>query len=223
LANPPLSPGNYAGTRSNLSESSDFNAISFVVQQILNKAATTTLVQVTKVNNAGGISPVGFVSVQPLVNQIDGDGNPTPHGIIHHLPYLRLQGGASAIILDPVVGDIGMASFASHDISSVKATGKQANPGSRRRFDWADGLYHGGMLNGVPTQYIAFSATGVAIVTPQKLTIQAQNIILDSTGNLAVTGEVVRGATTGDQVTLGAHKHGTGTAAAGTSVPTPGT
>lgn len=223
MANPPQSQGNYAGSLDNLAAGSDFNAINFVVRQVLNRAATTTLVKVTAVTNSGGISPVGFVDVQPLVNQIDGNGNPTPHGIIHHVPYLRLQGGASAVIIDPAVGDIGMASFASHDISSVKATRQQANPGSRRRFDWGDGLYHGGMLNGTPTQYVAFSDAGVSIVTPQKLTIQAANIILDAAGNLAVTGEIVRGVGGSDQVQLGTHRHGTGTAAAGTVPPTAGT
>jgi phage gp45-like len=43
------------------------------------------------------------------------------------------------------------------------------------------------------------------------------------TGNATVTGEVTAGFGTGDSVTLQKHQHGTGTAAAGTSVPTAGT
>ncbi|HTB47018.1 MAG TPA: phage baseplate assembly protein [Acetobacteraceae bacterium] len=42
------------------------------------------------------------------------------------------------------------------------------------------------------------------------------------TGDLHVTGEIIRGFGGADQVTLGQHRHGTGTTAAGTSVPTPG-
>lgn len=45
---------------------------------------------------------------------------------------------------------------------------------------------------------------------------------LTQNGDLNVAGEVTRGFGTGDQVTLGQHRHGLGTAAAGTSVPSPG-
>jgi len=56
-----------------------------------------------------------IVSVQPLVNQVDGQGNPTQHGIINGVPVFRLQGGANAIIADPVAGDIGLLATASRD------------------------------------------------------------------------------------------------------------
>jgi phage baseplate assembly protein gpV len=141
---------------------------------------------------------VGFVDVQPMVNQVDGTGNPTPHETIHNLPYFRLQGGVNAIILDPVVGDIGIAVFCSRDISQVKRTKAISNPGSAGRFDWADGLYIGGFLNAVPTQYIQFSNTGIALSTPNTFTVTANNTVINSpvtvngvstlNGNVASTG-----------------------------------
>lgn len=213
----------YLGTRDFVSSSSDLETQRFVVKQLLAKIPGSTLVQVRSVTNAGGISPVGFVDVQPMVHQIDGFGNVTPHGIIHQVPYFRLQGGSNAVIIDPQVLDIGIAVFASRDITNVKSAKKSSPPGSRRQNDWGDGLYIGGVLNGVPNQYIAFSADGISISTPNNLTITARNAILDASGNLAVTGEVVRGANTSDQVQLGTHRHGTGTSAAGTVPPTPGT
>lgn len=200
----------------------DLNAHTFVINQIIGRLATSALVKVLAVTNSGGVSAVGYVDVQPLVNQIDGAGLPTPHGQINNLPYSRLQGGTNAIILDPQVGDIGLAVFCSRDISSVKATKAQANPASFRRHDWADGIYIGGVLNGVPQNYVAFSSTGIAIVTSNALTIQATNCTLDSSGNLGVKGEVTRGVGGADVVTLGSHQHGTGSPAAGTVVPTPG-
>lgn len=166
--------------------SSEFNALDFVVKQVLSRASTNTLVLVKAVTNSGGLSPVGFVDVQIMVHQVDGDGQTTPHGIIHNLPYLRLQGGANAVILDPQVGDIGMAAFASHDLSSVKTTKAPAPPGSRRRFSPADGIYFGGMLNGTPTQYVQFTTSGVSIVSPNQVTIQAPTINLS--GNVTSTG-----------------------------------
>lgn len=213
----------YAGFQSLHSDQDDLNAHTFVVQQLLARVGTSMPVKIVAVTNAGEVSPVGFVDVLPLVNQVDGEGKPTPHGTIYHLPYSRMQGGANAIILDPQVGDLGIAVFAHRDISSVKATKKQANPGSNRRHDLADGMYVGGLLNGSPTTYVRFSATGVDIVTPNKVTINSLNCKLDANGNLSVTGEVTRGQGGGDQVTLGQHRHGVGTAATGTVVPTAGT
>jgi hypothetical protein len=194
-----------------------------LVQSILSRIATATLVRVTAVTNAGGISPVGFVDILPLVNQTDGAGNAVPHKAISHCPYFRLQGGTNAVIIDPQVGDIGIAVFASRDISSVMANKGQANPGSWRRFDMADGLYVGGVLNGAPSQYVAFTASGISIVTPGNLTFQAANATLDASGNLTVKGDVTAGSGGADSVTLQGHKHGTGSAAAGTVAPTAGT
>ena len=70
----------------------------FIVQMILGRMATATLVQVVAVTNDGDLSPVGFVDVQLLVNQLDGEGKPTPHGVVYGLPYHRIQGGTDAII-----------------------------------------------------------------------------------------------------------------------------
>ena len=78
--------------------------------------------------------------------------------------------------LDPQVGDIGVAMFADRDISSVTANRAQANPGSRRRFDMSDGLYFGGVLNGLPMQYVQFSAAGITIHSPTAVVISAPDV-----------------------------------------------
>lgn len=169
----------YQGAASLNSGASDFNAMDFVVRQIMGKMATATLVQVTDVHSAGEIAAAGFVDIHPMVAQIDGKGNATPHGTIHNVPYIRIQGGANAVIIDPAVGDIGIAIFAGQDISSAKVNKAPSNPGSRRRFDMADALYVGGVLNGVPTQYVRFSADGIELKPIATVTI---------TGDLHVTG-----------------------------------
>lgn len=154
----------------------EFNNIAFLVQQALGKMQTATLVRVESCTNAGGVSPVGFVDVTPLVNQIDAQGNPTPHVTIHNVPYFRLQGGANGVIIDPVAGDIGVCVFASRDISKVKSTKKQANPGSFRQYSFSDGMYLGGMLNGTPTQYVQFSAAGIKIHSPTTVVLEAPDV-----------------------------------------------
>lgn len=158
----------------------DFNNIGFMVQQALGKLQTATLVRIEKCTNSGGLSPVGFVDVTPLVNQLDGAGNPTPHVTIFNVPYFRLQGGKNAIIIDPEKGDIGVAVFASRDITKVKGTKAQANPGSFRQYSFADALYLGGMLNATPTQYVQFSTAGIRIHSPVQIKLDAPDILLEA-------------------------------------------
>lgn len=177
----------YTGAQSPISSGGDLNAQTFLVWSILARVRTMTMVKVMGVTNAGGISPVGFVDLMPLVNQVDGNGNAVAHGTIYHCPYFRLQGGANAIILDPEVGDIGWAGVADRDISSVVANKGQANPGSSRKFDMADAVYFGGMLNGTPTQYVAFSSAGISIVSPTKITLTAPSIVLQATETIGLT------------------------------------
>ena len=143
--------------------SGDYNSLLFTIRQVLAKVNVATMVKVVAVNGSG-LNPVGYVNVQPLVNLTDGYGKVSSAGVLYNIPYLRLQGGANAIIIDPQVGDIGICVFADKDISSVKKNKAQSNPGSRRRFDVADALYLGGVLNGTPNQYVNFSTGKIEIV-----------------------------------------------------------
>ena len=80
----------YTGYQQPDDGATEFSAHAFVINSIIGKLATVAAVQVMAVTNAGGVSPVGFVDVQPMVNQVDGAGNPTPHATIHNLPYFPL-------------------------------------------------------------------------------------------------------------------------------------
>ena len=201
-----------------------YNNLRFVVEQALANVQTATIVKVIACSNSGGISPVGTVDVQILANQVSiGAGGQmvgTPHLTMYGLPYLRIQGGSNAVIIDPQPGDIGIAVFASRDITNVKSTKAQANPGSFRMHDFADGMYLGGLLNGVPSQYVQFGSGGVTIVSPDTITLQAPNIVLQgavaqSGGNvtmaedLTVGGDVVADLTgsTFDGIPFATHKH----------------
>lgn len=188
--NNPSSPG-YQGLQNPSDSSTPFNATAFLVRAMMSKMATATVVRVVSVTNAGGVSPVGFVDILPLVNQVDGSGAAVPHGVIHGCPYSRLQGGANAVILDPQIDDIGVVVFASRDISSVIATKAQSTPGSKRMFDWADAIYIGGILNGVPTQFVEFNATGITIKSPTLVKIDAPDVqIACTTLEISATSSV---------------------------------
>lgn len=176
----------YRGAADATSGGSPYNENLFLIHQVLAAVSTAKLVRVEAVTNAGDLSPVGFVDVLPLVNQLDGENNAVPHGVVHNLPYFRLQGGTNAVILDPQVGDIGLANFADRDISAVKSAKDVANPGSKRRFDMADGLYHGGFLNGTPQQYVRFFNGGMELVSPTKVRIAAPQVQVDASTSFTV-------------------------------------
>jgi hypothetical protein len=182
--------GGYAGPAWVLTPSSDFNALTFLVRQIIAGKAFAALVQVKSVTG-GGVSAVPpRVSVQPMVNQIDGFGIQTPHGEVYNLPCFRLQGGNGAVVLDPVVGDVGQAIICDRDISNVKATAAVGGPGSFRQNDWADGCYFGGFLNASPTTYVAFGADSLSLVTPTASIVISGGTIA-TTGTLTNNGHLV--------------------------------
>lgn len=211
---------------------SDLQAYDFYISQFMNKKWTSTLVMVKSVSNDGGLEPVGTVTLQPLVSQIDSQGNVTHHGEINEAIYFRLQGGGNAVIMDPSPGDIGIALFASRDISAVKKAKTISPPGSRRSFHPADAMYIGGVLNGKPSQYIQFNESGITLSSPTKVTLSAPmteidsaNIVLNGTveqgagsnggnatfgGSITVTGEV-----TANGVTVSQHEHPGGTIGSG--------
>jgi hypothetical protein len=190
---------------------SEYNAIRFIVSQLINKLSTVALVEIVAVRNEGGVEPVGYVDVKPLVNQMTGNRQAVPHGTIYNIPYMRLQGGNNAVIIDPEVGDLGMCGFCSRDISTVKQTKAAGNPGSFRTYDWADGLYLGGFLNGTPTQYVQFSTAGITIKSPIKVTIDAPEIAITAGTKVTIdspANDIKGGGTQIDGKTFLVHHHG---------------
>jgi hypothetical protein len=195
---------------------SDHNVLLFTIKQTLARTRTMTLVKIKAVTNTGALAAVGFVDVQPIVKQLDGQSNSTPHGTIFNVPYTRIQGGKNAVIIDPEVDDIGWMAVADRDISAVKDAKAEANPGSMRKFDLADGVYLGGILNAQPEQYVRFHSGGIEFVdkNANNMTfgpdgISINGVIFDRTskvvGDLKATGEVTAKFGTGASVGLTTH------------------
>jgi hypothetical protein len=192
----------YMGSADPSSASSHFNTWSFLISQALTKVRTASAVKVVACTNSGGLSPAGTVDVQPLVHQLDGYGQPTPHGTIFGRPYLRWQGGTNAIIMDPVAGDTGLLVCCDRDTSNVLSALAPANPGSLRKFDFADGFYIQAIGAGTPTQFIQFAAAGITVTSPTLITLQAPTVAVQ--GNLTVSGSTTG---TGDGVFSGTDVH----------------
>jgi hypothetical protein len=134
----------------------------FIIRAILRgDLHTAELVEVLAVQPVS--DRVGFVTVQPLVLQSDTNNIVIAQTPAYNVPYLRLQGGVSAVILDPVVGDRGVALYAQNDITNVKTTLTEGQAATDRVFSTADGLYLGGFLNAAPTQWVKFLGAGAGI------------------------------------------------------------
>jgi hypothetical protein len=183
---------------------------------------------------AGSPPAVGTVDVLPLVNQLDGNGNPVPHGKVFRLPYMRMQSGAWAVICDPSVGDIGIVVCSDRDISTVKSNsdGQQANPGSYRQFDLADGVYLGGILNALPSATMWLRSDGglkivdgfgnVLETSASGFALTPAGGIMTVNGAIRATGSMIAGFGGVDAVGVQTHLHTSGDSGSPTSTPTPG-
>lgn len=202
----------YAGQADRSSGTSEWNRLNAAIRSVMNQMATMTLVRVEAVNGR-------TVDIRPIVAQLDGAGNAVDHGTIHNVPVWCYQAGGAAVEIKPVVGDIGMAVFAHSDISAAKANGAASPPGSRRRFDWADAVYLGGLFGDEPTTTITLSATDGVQITSNRPVVVNASAGIDLRGPTKVTGGL-----TVDGIVFATHKHTlvqAGTANSGPVAPNP--
>ena len=211
---------------------SDFNALHFTIEQALAGVRTVAPVKVIAIHT-GGASDQFTVDVQPLVNQVDGRGNPSPHGTIYGVPVANLSGSNGSVSIAPAAGDIGLILVCDRDISSAYAAKGIANPGSRRMHDLSDSIYIGGFgaMNTSAHQVLIASA-GITINSTKTVTINAPNGLtiaasggITITGDVAVTGKITAsGDVAGNNVHLSTHIHaGVAVGGASTAAPTAGT
>ena len=168
-------------------DSSDLNRLEFLIK-VLQRDMSTAIPVIITATQAGDTNAAGYVDARPLVAQIDAWGNSLPMAAIHHLPYFRLQSGRAAVVLDPVVGDIGLAVFAQSDCSNVKQGANQTvQPGSWRKFDQAAGFYVGGFLNKSVDTFVRLAQDGsITIKAPGSVTIDAP--LVTYTGDIICGG-----------------------------------
>lgn len=166
--------------------STDANAQQFLMSQFLMGKSFITLGVVASVTEDGKV-----VSVKPMVEGFTGAGEINPNSIINGVPVWRLQRGASAVIMPPVVGDIGMIAICDRDISAVKATKKPALPGSNRTHNYADAIYLGGVINAEPSQYVKFSDAGIDVASPLDINVNGRNVAINSEGRASINAPTI--------------------------------
>jgi hypothetical protein len=141
--------------------SDDWLARQFQIDRALANVRTIVQVEVMSVMG-GGVGAPPTVSVKPVVKVVDGQNNVTSHGTINNIPVTRVGCGNGSVICDPVAGDVGWMAIADRDSSVVQSSsGAESQPGSRRMFDLADGIYIGTLFGGAPTQFLQFTTTGI--------------------------------------------------------------
>ena len=195
----------------------------YTILRLLSGIHTATVVEVLDVQIVSDC--VGFVTCQPVILDTDTASVVLAQTPIYNVPFLRVQGGASALIIDPEIGDRGVALFAERDITAYKQTLQPGAPATQRQFSSADALYLGGFLNGAPTQYVRliprgggvdvftpgamnFSAGGAASITAASFDVHAPTVFHDTVagtkagaGNYSFPNLAVNG------VNLETHKH----------------
>lgn len=194
------------GLRDPYTMATSYNQLEFIVRRILSEMVNTSaLVRIDGCTSKGPDGPAGTVAATPLVAQTDAEGNALPMASLPSLPHYRMQAGIAAIIMDPVPGDIGVASFCKADSSTVKpGTTEPQRPGSFRSFDQADGMLVASVSNKAPKVWIEIKQDKTIIIhAPEGVTVEtaktveikaAEGIVLDApqttiTGNLTATGE----------------------------------
>lgn len=221
--------------------SSEANAQQFLMHQFLMGKAFITLALVTSVNDSGEV-----VSVKPMVEGFTGGGDRIPSSVISGVPVWRLQRGASAVIMPPVAGDIGLIAICDRDITAVKATQESALPGSNRTHSYSDAIYLGGVLNAEPSQYVKFANDGIDIVSPLVVQVNGNTVVVNADDKISLNAPIIEangqltqgsgsyagnatfggtitatGEVTGNGIHLSTHKHGgVETGGGQTSTPT---
>ena len=143
-------------------------------------------IEIVKVTAVSGTAPNLVVTVLPLVARRDASGAMISNSVVYNCPVWRLQRGTSGVIMNPVVGDIGMAAVADSDTSLVRANLVESLPGSKRRNSLSDAIYLGGLLNAEPTQYVEFADGAINIVSPSQVNVTAPVAVVTSTTSVTV-------------------------------------
>ena len=181
------------------SGASEFNALSFMMEQMIKGMVNTAIpVRVDSCTKPGVGGAAGYVSATPLVMQRGADGKSLAPVSMPQLPYYRVQAGTAAVVLDPQPGDIGLAICSQQDSSNLQAgTSAPVQAGSFRCFELSDSFYVGGFMNQAPQTFVHLDPEKgeVTIKAPTNITIDAPQIELK--------GAVTKGgAGSSDTITL---------------------
>lgn len=179
--------------------SSEGNAMAFAVRNMIGQFVFIDIVSVVEVTG-------DTLTVISTLHGLTTDNIKIDNQPIYDVPYLRLQRGSSAVIMDPVVGDIGLMAVCDRDITNVKATRADSAPNSKRLHSASDAIYLTGIasLNTEPSQYVHFRNDGIDVVSPLVVTVSSPTIELNGDNRVSLNAPQI---ILNGQVTQGAGSH----------------
>lgn len=167
------------------------SAQNFAVEALLKKLHTAQPVRVEAVYQDPATGLVGYVDVLPLLRQVDGEGQTHDPSPLYRQPFLRIQGGKNAVVVNPRPGDIGLSVFADRDCSVVSGTRQTAQPGSPRFMDAGDGWYLGGFLNGAAERFILVADDGIRIEGVASLDMHGERTVITAEAGCTINADVL--------------------------------
>lgn len=187
---------------------SECNALSFALKSLIGNYAFIDIVKVEKVNEhvVDNVKEI-TLTVRSMILGMTTERKKIENEPVYNIPILRLQCGESAVIMDPVVGDIGLMAICDKDIDNIKDSKQESMPGTLRQHNMADGVYLTSIasLSITPTQYVKFTSDGIEIVSPKKLKLESPEIDLTATTKISLNSADI---TLNGPVTQGAGSYG---------------
>lgn len=168
---------------------SDAESLSYIFKKLLSEASFIEIAIVTAVR---GEAPNLVVDVKPLVTQLNQSKEMIPNSEVYSIPVFRLQRGGSAIIMNPVPGDIGFIAMCDRDTSLARANRKESVPGSRRTHSKSDGIYLGGLLNMPPEQFLEFADNAINITSPNLVNITCSKANITAPDGVEMTTPLLK-------------------------------
>lgn len=204
------------GVRDVFTNATPYNQLEFIIEQKIRQMVNTSaLVRIDGCTSTGSSGAAGTVSATPMVAQTDADGNALQMASIPRMPHARVQGGIAALIIDPVAGDLGVASFCKADSSTVGVGASEPQrPGSFRSFDQADGMLVATVSNKAPEVWIELKQDktiiihgpeGIILETDKDVTVKAgKNVTVEAGEDVTVTagGSIVLTSQSSNTITL---------------------
>ncbi|MEQ9910999.1 phage baseplate protein [Pectobacterium polaris] len=164
-------------------QTNDAESLDYIFKQIFSGYFFAEIVEVKAIK---GEAPNLTVDVLPLVSRLDQNNQMIKNTTVFNIPVYRIQRGNSAIIMNPVPGDIGWIAVCDRDNSIARANRKESVPGSRRAHSKSDAIYMGGILNMPPTQFIEFADGELNITSPNPVNINCSTATVTAPGGVTI-------------------------------------
>ena len=167
---------------------SPFNANNQQIASNIQKINTVFLAKILSVSTAG-VGGTKTVTAQPLICQIDANGNALPSPKLVEIPHYRVQAGAGAFVVNPHVGDIGVFVCAKRDISKIKnGVNDPQTPASFRSFDLADSIMIATIHTETASTYIYIDPDSgtIEIKAPESLTVNTAIATINASGSTSI-------------------------------------